>query len=312
MNRNIFLDQVKGLLILLVIIGHIAIGNLSDNPLRAVIYFFHIPLFLAITGYFVKQSFIEQPIKQILLKYLHRLIIPFIIAFLFFTYFNFQSTISFEPFFSSILYPFYHLWYVPAIILYTFYLKFIELLNKYEFKIAKILTLLFFVVIAILFETYGQWKVNQIEWLFYLGDKRFYYFFIYFYFGYILKEISFSKNYIILALLSFIFGIILYGISDEIIKGVVKVTANLALIYLVLSLATRIIVQKDNLLSRIGQISLPLYLWHVLPLLILQAMPWNKILYYKVSLVVFPLFCCIVMFLENKNRYLDRYFYGRV
>ena len=48
-NKNI--DLIKGILVLLVIIGHVLKGSLSENLARYIIYSFHMPLFIAIAGY---------------------------------------------------------------------------------------------------------------------------------------------------------------------------------------------------------------------------------------------------------------------
>ena len=49
-KRNIFIDFIKGFLILLVILGHFLPGTLSENPARYVIYSFHMPAFFFISG----------------------------------------------------------------------------------------------------------------------------------------------------------------------------------------------------------------------------------------------------------------------
>lgn len=71
--RNLAFDQMKGILIILVLIGHVVLGDMQTTPVRMVIYFFHMPLFLAITGYFIKQALLEYLVKEILLKYKDRI-----------------------------------------------------------------------------------------------------------------------------------------------------------------------------------------------------------------------------------------------
>ena len=75
--RNLAFDQAKGLLIILVIIGHVVLGDMQKTPVRMAIYFFHMPVFLAITGYFVRTSLLAGSIKDIFKKYQSRLIFPF-------------------------------------------------------------------------------------------------------------------------------------------------------------------------------------------------------------------------------------------
>lgn len=49
-------DTLKGLLIVLVILGHFLLGTLMDNPIRYFIYSFHMPLFLFVGGIFNQSS----------------------------------------------------------------------------------------------------------------------------------------------------------------------------------------------------------------------------------------------------------------
>ena len=53
-ERSLSFDFLKGLLILLVIVGHLLPGS-ADVGLRGAIYYFHMPLFLVVTGYFVRR-----------------------------------------------------------------------------------------------------------------------------------------------------------------------------------------------------------------------------------------------------------------
>lgn len=69
-------DILKGIGILLVIIAHSykSIGNTTLYELYMVIYSFHIPLFLLVSGYFFKQI----PIKKAIKKNFRRLVVPYI------------------------------------------------------------------------------------------------------------------------------------------------------------------------------------------------------------------------------------------
>lgn len=52
-KRNEKTDMIKGLLIVLVIVGHILPGTLQDNIVRYTIYAFHMPVFIAWGGVFI-------------------------------------------------------------------------------------------------------------------------------------------------------------------------------------------------------------------------------------------------------------------
>ena len=60
--RSPYWDTLKGLLILLVILGHC--GTALSEGLLSVIYSFHMPLFVFISGYFSKKTASYQQTKQ--------------------------------------------------------------------------------------------------------------------------------------------------------------------------------------------------------------------------------------------------------
>lgn len=53
-NRNPYWDTLKGILIVLVVLGHT--GTALGEKILSVIYSFHMPLFLFISGYFSKRD----------------------------------------------------------------------------------------------------------------------------------------------------------------------------------------------------------------------------------------------------------------
>lgn len=58
MTRDYRIDTIKGLLIILVIMGHIIIeldnANIINHGVMGLIYIFHMPLFILISGYLTK------------------------------------------------------------------------------------------------------------------------------------------------------------------------------------------------------------------------------------------------------------------
>lgn len=78
-NRQIWADSLKGILILLVVLGHAIQGvyseNVESNHFWNVIYSFHMPAFFAISGYFVKLAgggykWLTKRVWQLLVPYL--------------------------------------------------------------------------------------------------------------------------------------------------------------------------------------------------------------------------------------------------
>lgn len=87
--RNRYLDIVKGLLIISVVVGHcvqhgsgraFCSGNyFYDNWLFKFIYSFHMPLFMLVCGYFFANSIERRSLKETLSKRLKSLLVPILI-----------------------------------------------------------------------------------------------------------------------------------------------------------------------------------------------------------------------------------------
>jgi fucose 4-O-acetylase-like acetyltransferase len=71
-ERVAYMDIVKALTIILVVVGH------SGSPIRNFIYLFHIAVFFCISGYFYKDSYSSHPLKLIKRR-LKTLYVPFIL-----------------------------------------------------------------------------------------------------------------------------------------------------------------------------------------------------------------------------------------
>lgn len=58
-NRNIYIDVLKGLAVLAVLLGHAIqrglVINYTENIIFKIIYTFHMPLFMFLSGYVLKK-----------------------------------------------------------------------------------------------------------------------------------------------------------------------------------------------------------------------------------------------------------------
>lgn len=110
------IDVLKGILILLVVIGHVLPGTLQENFVRYFIYSFHMPVFFAVSGYLVNVDSLKYSnLKEFLLKYGYRVIIPWLVAVQVYFILNCAlgfGSVSVKGYLSQYIYPFYHLWYV--------------------------------------------------------------------------------------------------------------------------------------------------------------------------------------------------------
>lgn len=305
-TRNQYFDQVKGILILLVIVGHVLLGSLEQNMLRGFIYFFHMPLFLAISGYFISQNTLSIKPYLLLKKYWHRMLLPFGVALL-----VYSAITSSNPF---SIYPYYHLWYIPAIMLFIFYLKFINIIKHINWLF--FIIVLLFISITVFFETYSQWTLSEHFLYKIMGDKRFYYFFSYFALGYWLgqnKKRTLSNKMVFAMLIPLI---LLNQLGLPLLQGASKVLINFIFIYLVIKLCETKTQHntKQSLydyLAQIGRISLPIYLWHVVPIMLLKSLELPRPIYYLGSIILFSIFIFVLLKLEDKSKILNKFIYGK-
>ena len=103
--RSVYWDNIKGLLIFLVVFGHLLFDLQKSAPclntLVDSIYLFHMPAFVFISGYFGKSQHACSP--QAIIKLL-------------FLYVIFNSAMGFNYGFNSLLVPLYSCWYLLALI----------------------------------------------------------------------------------------------------------------------------------------------------------------------------------------------------
>ena len=122
-NRNI--DGLKGFLIVMVIVGHVLQGKVLDNFGRYVIYSFHMPLFVGLSGYLLNIDSIRSlSIGQFFGKYGSRVLLPWTIAMLVYAMylgaFASHPTPLWKGWMNYLLNPYYHLWFVLGYIFWSF------------------------------------------------------------------------------------------------------------------------------------------------------------------------------------------------
>ena len=106
-QRSLYWDTLKGLLIILVVLGHC--GTALSNGLISAIYAFHMPLFILVSGYFSKK---KRPINFMAGGY-KRLII---IYFVFNTAYIILDIATTGLSFNRLLTPSFSLWYILCLI----------------------------------------------------------------------------------------------------------------------------------------------------------------------------------------------------
>lgn len=115
--RKYAADALKSILIILVVIGHIFISSAEDDPRKGIIYLFHMPVFLALSGYLFAA---QRSVSSEALRAWRRYLLPWIIATVAF-FVLFQIAKGKSPFGprEALLLPWFHLWFVPALFVFS-------------------------------------------------------------------------------------------------------------------------------------------------------------------------------------------------
>lgn len=313
------IDLLKGILIILVIIGHILQGTLEENIFRHIIYSFHMPLFIGVSGFLLNTSRINRDsLATLFEKYKYRIIIPWIIAVVVYAIvinWNNIGTSTFIIIFTkSFVLPYYHLWFIPAFaswILLTWIAK--------KLKVADGMLLIISFAISILTYIIDTYELYQSTPLISSGLKILLYTFRpYFYVFFVLGIFLRSKNLeglrtisSVTLLISFITIVVLFYYKNLELSIVSFFILNFSLLIILLNLSRRNLLPHSNKLEWVGENSLGIYLWHVLIILLFKIiyLPNHIALFYLVTSLSQVIFIDIVYKLTHINL-LNKYLFG--
>lgn len=333
-ERNDNIDILRGWLILFVIVGHLVLGSVHDNVIRYSIYAFHMPLFIGLSGYLINPLTLKSSgFLKVLSRYWRRVLLPFLVAFLFYTgvliFHAYEEARLTKSLLVSYLHtPYYHLWFVPTLVIWvlafwaSLKLKFPIILSL---SLCAIATFLWAIPILDSFDLKHPWSLFT-----QLLSKKVAYFFLFFMFGAYLRtapKVSLLKvatDFKVLPMTIIVACFIVYlmdiGMDKSALKGISWLLMNLLLIVVCthamkqqLKSKQKKVRRNSKILAAIGRNSLPIYLWHVAPLFILKGFDLHQtqtVLYYCVSVIAITLICALVMKFENKSPYLNRVLYG--
>ena len=305
-TRSFYWDNIKGILILLVVFAHILYQlqhiSFGINYVTDTIYMFHMPAFVFVSGYFGKSRHSHG--LEAMLKIL-------------FLYFVFNSVMGFIYGFTSLLQPLYSYWYLIALVVWRFTVPYVA-----KFRLA--LPLLFAVALLTGFfpsvdNTFAAARIIAFA-PFYLT-------------GYLLKKeyvdrllkVTFSKR-LFIGLYAFIaltvigalcYRFFAYSDSDLLMESYLSLRAMFGRIVLwlfaFLSVAVLCMISPDKKipwLSAIGRNSLWIFLFHRPFTLIishflemLQNYPWLIILLTLIS----ALLLCTVFGRDTFAYYMNRF-----
>ena len=317
--RNINIDLIKGLLIILVITGHILKGSLSDSIVRNTIYSFHMPLFIGISGYLFNINKIKSyNLITIIKKYLFRVIVPWAIAV--FVYIIIrekpQDLLKFiNSIGKSFLFPFYHLWYVPGFLAYvvlTWLMNKIKLSERSCVIIALFISITF-KILASYPQIYEDFE-NIKKFIKFINHTFRLYFYIFFIIGVYFRE-KIWKNIniyeIITLCILFIISFYLFYYPNKIFSLFHFYVFNIFLLQIIIRLVQLKRLPEVKWVESLGINSLGIYLWHMVPIL------YCKYLIKKENVEIYYLFCSVsvillikIMSLLSKNKIINKLLFG--
>lgn len=295
LQRNDSIDVIKGFLIICVICGHALLGTIDGNIVRYLIYSFHMPLFMFMSGYMINLSNqSKMSFRDICCKYWNRMIKAWLVAFVVFSVYQLFRQPTLKHVFTLLYSPWYHLWYIPTLFIFIIISRFIfvRMGKRRAYFVLIAISLIWFLLDKTLPITLPRWFDFKYLPYFALG--------LFFKNHYnrdlVLKpNIIFPVVYILSMFLLKLMNIRIYGIMQMFLLLIVVV----CYVYPVIK---NDMLPKSNILSFIGKNSLMIYLWHELPIIIFRDYVSNDILYYGLIIVLFITFIIIVKLRTvNKN-----------
>ncbi|WP_281699482.1 acyltransferase family protein [Cetobacterium somerae] len=291
------INFMKGLLIILVILGHLIPGNLKETLSRYFIYSFHMPLFIGISGYLFNFDKLFLNKNNFLKSFFKRIIIPYIIANIFYCIFiNLPYLINLNiykfifNFIKNSIYSYYHLWYIQGFISYALILYFL-LKKNFNFKL---LVSISFIISFTVYYFYFHFHSSNPFLRIFLNNFRLYNL-IFFTCGFIIKKYNYFLrnncfNFLVFVSLFLMNSIATFYLKNEFITMFLFYISNLYSILYILTICITLPTLDVNLINDIGKNSLYIYLYHIAPILILKKLYLNDFkLYYFFSLVIFIL-----------------------
>lgn len=270
------LDGAKGLLVLLVVITHC----LPQSMLLYFLYFFHMPLFMAISGFLVKVSTFENGYSGYLKRMWTRLIIPWIIAWLIFLPFRLNWGPLSQLGIIDLIYPYYHLWYIPSYLIGSFLCYTIL---RWHWPVWGLLaaTALFSIIWYNIYRDNHQ--PTETLPLFWLGDKRLFSYLFFFIMGFALRNKLIKLKIelipvLLTILLSFLLIVLLIFLKESswLIVWPYMLFNTALVIFIMIFIAPNNWLQNKVFLL-VNQNSLGIYLYHPL----MQSLIYTFILHDK-------------------------------
>jgi fucose 4-O-acetylase-like acetyltransferase len=322
MRRNTNLDLLKGVLIILVVAGHVLEGQLSESLPRYLIYAFHMPLFLGIAGFlFDYEKCGQRRLLDVLSKLLGRVALPYLTAVLVYCsllnvphlgeprVFLTRLAESFER-------PYLHLWFIPAYVVFslsTWLLRRLGLSGGSALLVALALSLAGLLVPAPPAELRGDFLYVPLDGALHILRP---YFFVFFVLGSVLRRGNPRRGRtanLVFSLALAVGTVLLYFFPHYDLQALNFFLLNFALIRLLLGFAATESLPGCRWLEWMGRNSLPLYLWHVVPILCARHLVRQiDVLPYPLVVLALLAIGLMVIYRLTGSELLNRFLFGAV
>jgi len=280
------------------------------------------PLFIGLSGYLINaDSLRKASFFSTLIRYWWRVILPFGFAFAFYTgtlvfHAYEEGRITTKLLLSYLHTPYYHLWFIPTLVLWV--LAFAAFLKM---RVPLVITLGVFLIASLIWASVA--KADLVSFLAPLLSKKVIYFFSFFLFGAWLRTSS-SKHFrrvftsfrvlpIALVFLCAVPYLLNIGPEKSVLKAVSWLVLNLSLIAVLIQASVTGTQSKSSVVSDIGRNSLPIYLWHLVPMFLLKGFDIHQsheLVYYLVAIISTALITLAILTLEGRSKLADRCLFG--
>lgn len=321
------IDIWKGILIIFVFLSHVIPGEIRTSFGRYFIYSFHMPLFVGISGYLLKVDSFRYDWKNIIYKLSFRLLIPWAIVVFLYNMVNNSGQFILRDFLHSYIWPYYHLWYVPAYFFYYFCTLLIWKITEKcgEKRIWILLGISLIISICSKFQIWEYLKMpGLINRLFEYAEhdfKPFYY--IYFVLGVCLRHQYQKKETEInspnkrkllysICFFSFVGYMLLFCRNYTALEYIIGYIWGISFLLIVIMLIQRNCIPSCKVLEFLGKNSYPIYLYHAFIFIFFrQKFPETDVRYYILLTALFIVLCTVIWLLK-KIRLVDRYLFGNL
>ncbi|MBC7485473.1 MAG: acyltransferase [Cytophagaceae bacterium] len=241
--------------------------------------------------------------RSFIAKYTQRIIIPWFIASVIYLLIN---TLFFDVVWNAMtvinffLYPFYHLWFIPGLLI---MMSLLWLVVNKRLSFTAVLILALFLSIA-WFSYLKHWQLDS-TFLYWLGDKRFYIYFFFYVLGFYIRNnptVTFYKRVpLIVSLVAIAFGCLRsVGFMHKLIPSSTSGLFFISLNFGIITLCLNQVIQNNKFNNRLTDFcsrqSLAIYLYHYLSILLIKDTFSGLVMNIGIPGVLMPYIVAVILF----------------